>query len=53
MNIAELQKALRRARDDVRDAALREPELSTAEMLTLREAAHADWCELEKANAQT
>jgi hypothetical protein len=47
--IVELETALNRARDDVRVTAQRDPELSSADMLKLREAAYAAWCELEKA----
>jgi hypothetical protein len=47
--IAELQTALDRTRDDVREAE-RRAELSSAEMLKLREAAHAAWRALEEAN---
>jgi hypothetical protein len=47
--IAELQIVLDRARDDVRDAAQRRPELTGADMLKLREGAHAAWVKLESA----
>ena len=47
--IAELETALNRALDDVREAGQRKPELSSAEMLSLQTAAHAAWRKVEEA----
>lgn len=47
--IVKLEAALKQARDDVRDASQRRPELSVTEMRKYRTAAHTAWLELEKA----